>query len=231
MKKLLFAGLALVAVSAFVGDVQAQSTGTVQVIGQVNSVGALRWWDWTPENTESGVNTPGVQNDPLDFVLTVGDVAAGNNLNDFAGGAVQLILRSNTTYSLAAEVTSSSSLAGSIANGDMVLADIGMGLSSLASSGDGSRVMAHASTIQNSFGNDPTSAALGVDGDPTFTTSLGDLDAGAVTVLSGGRISRRGGRNSPNNGLLVDVSFAVAPQYYTPTNSFSADVEFTMTAP
>jgi hypothetical protein len=227
MKKVAFA-LALTMVLA--GTSHAQNTGTVTVNGTVGNAASLRWWSYTPLNTESGVNAPAPQNSPLLFTLDLGDVAAGNNLNAFAGGTVQLMLRSNNTYTLSAQVTSAAGF-GVAANGDVVQADIGFGLANLANSGP--LVLgdpATNSTIVGAFANDPSGAALDVDGVPTFSATLADL-AGPQPVLSGPRISAGGGMGSPNNGLLVDTIYALAPQLFTPTGAFSATVTYTMSTP
>lgn len=227
MKKVAFA-LALTMVLA--GTSHAQNTGTVTVNGTVGNAASLRWWSYTPLNTESGVNAPAVQGGPLSFVLDLGDVAAGNNLNTFAGGTVQLMLRSNNTYTLSAQVTASAGFGVAI-NGDVVQSDIGFGLANLSNSGP--LVLgdpATNSTIAPAFANDPSGAPLDVDGVPTFSTTLADL-AGPQPVLSGPRISAGGGMGSPNNGLLVDTIYALAPQLFTPTGAFSATVTYTMSTP
>ncbi len=241
MRKYLFLAGAL-ALGTFAMDAQAQSTGTVQIIGSVNPVGAIRWWAWTPANAgiETGVNTPNTQNQPLDFSIDVSDVAAGNNLNDVTGGNVTVILRSNEAYRLFAEVTASNNF-GLAANGDLELDDIGVGFTNLTGSGDGSRRMTApdpvaASTIIAGYDVDPTSVALEpVNFEPDWVgggiNTLGTLNGGSVEVVNGPRISRRGGRNSPNNGLLLDVGFALSPLYYSPVASWDATVELTMLTP
>jgi len=227
MKKVALA-LALTVVLA--GTSHAQNTGTVTVNGTVGNAASIRWWSYTPLNTEAGNNAPAVQGGPLSFVLDLGDVAAGNNLNTFAGGTVQLMLRSNNTYTLSAQVTASSGF-GVAANGDIVQGDVGFGLANLANSG--ALVLgdpAANSTISAAFASDPSGAALDGDGVPTYSATLADL-SGPQPVLSGPRISAGGGMGSPNNGLLVDTIYAVAPQLFTPTGAFSATVTFTMSTP
>jgi hypothetical protein len=207
----------------------AQSSGTVTVNGSVGSAAAIRWWSFTPLNAESGVNTPGTQNGPLDFQLDVGDVAAGNNVNTYAGGTVQLMLRSNAAYTLTAQVTATSGLTGG--PGQIADTDIGFGLANLANSG----VLvfgdpATNSTIAGGFGNDPSAAGKNADDVPNFATTLNDISA-ATPVLSGPRISNKGGMGSPNNGLLVDTIYAIGPQLFEPTGSFSATVTYTISTP
>jgi len=115
---------------------------------------AVRWWDYTPINAGTGSNTPAVQNGPLDFQVDVSDVAAGNNLDTYTGGTAQMIIRSNAPYTLTGNVTATSGF-GSVAAGDIALADIGYGVANLANSG--ARVFgdpAGGSTITAGFGSE-----------------------------------------------------------------------------
>jgi|GEM_PF-1280922 len=207
----------------------AQTSGTVTVNGSVAKSAAIRWWSYTALNSETGANSPNTQNSPLLFTLSLGDVSP-TNTNTYAGGRVKMILRSNASYVVSAQVTTQSGF-GSAANGDITLSDIGFGLGNLTNSG----VLvigdpAANSTIAGSFGNDPSAAAKNGDGVPSFTTSLNSVSAGSTQVLSGPRISKAGSVSSPNNGLLVDTVYAVGPQFFTPT-TFSATVTYTITTP
>lgn len=218
---------ALIAATGVVAS--AQSSGTVSVNGTVAKSAAIRWWSYTALNSETGANAPNTQNSPLVFTLSLGDVSP-TNTNDYAGGRVKMILRTNASYVVSAQVTASSGF-GSAANGDITLTDIGFGLGNLANSG----VLvigdpAADSTIAGSFGNDPSAASKNADGVPAFATSLNSVSAAATQVLSGPRISKAGSVNSPNNGLLVDTVYAVGPQFFTPT-TFSATVTYTITTP
>lgn len=231
MKTRLFVWAALVGVVA-ANSALAQNTGTIQVLGSVQPSAAIRWSDYSPINSETGTNAVNVWNAPLDFTLNLSDLAAGNNLNDYAGGSVQAVLRANAGYSLSAQISGTSGF-GSVAAGDLALSDVGFGVSGLANSGTGALVQGNPAadaTIAGAFGNDPGSAAKDVDEQPTFATTLADV-AASTQVLSGPRISKRGGRGSPNNGLLLDLGFAVGPQYYSPVATFSADVQFTLATP
>lgn len=218
---------ALIAATGVVAS--AQTTGTVSVNGTVAKSAAIRWWSYTALNSETGANAPNTQNSPLVFTLSLGDVSP-TNTNNYAGGRVKMILRSNASYVVSAQVTASSGF-GAAANGDITLTDIGFGLGNLANSG----VLvigdpAVDSTIAGSFGNDPSAASKNGDGVPAFATSLNNVAAAATQVLSGPRISKAGSVSSPNNGLLVDTVYAVGPQFFTPT-TFSATVTYTITTP
>jgi len=205
----------------------AQSTGTVTLNGSVAKSASIRWWSFTALNTETGTNSPNTQNSPLLFTLNVGDVSPAN-LNNYAGGKVKVILRTNAAYALSAQVTASSGF-GAV-SGDISLSDVGFGLANLANSG--ALVFGDPATnsvIAGSFGNDPSAAAKNADGVPTFPTSLNNVSS-ATQVLSGPRISKGGSVSSPNNGLLVDTVYAIGPQYFTPT-TFSATVTYTITTP
>jgi hypothetical protein len=215
MPFLLLLALFLVALALLPADVFAQSSGTVNITGRVDKAAAMRWWTFSAINTEIGTNAPAVQNGPLDFTLDVSDVAAGNNNNTYAGGTVQLMLRSNTTFNLDAQVTASSGF-GAAAAGDAALSDVGFGIGGLANSG--AKVFgdpATGSTITAAFANDPSAAAKDVDEEPIFTSTLADIAASG----------------SPNNGMLVDCTYAIGPQFYTPANPISATVTFTLATP
>lgn len=209
------------------GTVSAQSTGSVNINGSVAKSASIRWWSFTALNTETGTNAPNTQNSPLLFTLSVGDVSPANS-NNYAGGKVKVILRTNAAYALSAQVTASSGFGA--ASGDLRLADVGFGLANLANSG--ALVFGDPATdsvIAGSFGNDPSAAAKNADGVPTFPTSLNNVSS-VTQVLSGPRISKGGSVSSPNNGLLVDTIYAIGPQYFTPT-TFSATVTYTITTP
>ncbi len=214
--------LAIAAGTAF-----AQNTGTVTINGSVAKSASIRWWSFTALNSETGTNAPNTQNSPLVFTMSVGDVSPANT-NNYAGGKVKVILRTNAAYALSAQVTASSGFGA--ASGDISLSDVGFGLANLANSG--ALVFGDPATnsvIAGSFGNDPSAAAKNADGVPTFPTSLSNVSS-ATQVLSGPRISKGGSVSSPNNGLLVDTVYAIGPQYFTPT-TFSATVTYTITTP
>ena len=205
----------------------AQSTGTVTINGSVAKSASIRWWSFTALNTETGTNSPNTQNSPLLFTLNVGDVSPANS-NNYAGGKVKVILRTNAAYALSAQVTASSGFGA--ASGDITLSDVGFGLANLANSG--ALVFGDPATdsvVAGSFGNDPSAASKNADGVPAFPTSLNNVSS-ATQVLSGPRISKGGSVSSPNNGLLVDTIYAIGPQYFTPT-TFSATVTYTITTP
>lgn len=211
-------------------EAAAQSTGTVNVIGHVAKAAAVRWWDFTPINSGFGSNSPAVQNGPLDFQVNVSDLAAGNNLDAYTGGTAQMAIRSNSPYTLTAQVTASSGF-GAVAAGDIALTDIGYGIAGLTNSG--AKVFgdpAAGSSITAGFGSDPAAAAKDVDEEPIFSATIDDV-SGGVQILSGPRISNRGGIGSPNNGLLINTSYAIGPQFYTPTNPISATVTYTLATP
>ena len=208
----------------------AQSTGTVNINGRVDKSAAVRWWSFTAINAEVGVNTPATQNGALDFQLDLSDVAAGNNLQNYTGGTAQLMIRSNAAFTLDAQVTSSAGF-GAAAAGDLALSDVGFGISGLTNSGP--KVFgdpAAGSTITVGFDADPAAAPKDVDEEPTFGATLSDV-SGGLQILSGPRISNRGGIGSPNNGMLIDTKYAVGPQFYTPVDPFTATVTYTLATP
>jgi hypothetical protein len=227
IKQLLKLTCLVIVLSAAAVVASAQTTGTVTVNGSVAKSASIRWWSFTALNTETGANAPNTQNSPLLFTLTMGDVSPAN-ANNYAGGKVKVVLRTNAAYVLSAQVSASSGFGA--ASGDLRLADVGFGLANLANSGD--LVFGDPATdsvVAGSFGNDPSSAAKNADGVPTFATSFNNLSA-ATQVLSGPRISKGGSVSSPNNGLLVDTIYAIGPQFFTPT-TFSATVTYTITTP
>jgi hypothetical protein len=226
----LMQGAALVALAATA--TMAQSSGTVTINGSVGNAVSIRWWAGSSFGGATGNNAPPTQNAPLSYTLNLGDVSP-NNTASSVGGTVTVVLRSNVGYTLSAQVTSSSGF-GTVGNtnGDISLADIGFGLRNLRASGTGSLVTSNAvsgSTIAAPFNNDPSGASVDGDGIPSYSATLNNISA-STTVLTGPRISRGGGIISPNNGLLVDTIYAVVPQFFTPTGSFSATVTYTITA-
>ena len=222
----------IVAMTAMVAAAQTD-TGTVTINGSVGKAASLRWYSFTNLNSTSGTNAPNTQNSPLSFTLNVGDVSP-NNTNSYVGGTVTVILRTNSNYTLSAQVTASSGFgAAGNTNGDIALTDIGFGLTNLASSGSGSLVTSTAvsgSSFAGSFGNNPSAAAKNADGIPSFTTTLNNISA-ATQVLSGPRISKGGGLTSPNNGLLVDTNYTIGPQFFNATGNFSATITYTLATP
>jgi hypothetical protein len=220
------------AMTAAVASAQSD-TGTVQINGSVQKAASLRWWSFTNNNATSGVNAPNTQNSPLAFTLNLGDVSP-NNLNNYVGGSVKVVLRTNAAYTLSAALTSNSGFGASgNTNGDIALSDIGFGLANIAASGalvTGTAVSG--SSVTSPYNNDPSAASKDADGIPAFTSTLGGLatTAPGTQVMAGPRISRGGSNSSPNNGLLVDTIYAVGPQFFTPT-SFSATVTYTLVTP
>lgn len=230
MKRIAVIALALVALTTT--SALAQSTGTLTILGKVNKASAIRWQSFTSLNSEVGSNTPAVANSPLSFTLDVDDIAAGNNLNSYAGGTVQMILRSNAAYDLTAEVTTNTGF-GVLAAGDVVLSDVGFGVAGLANSGAGTKVFGNPAvdgTVSGTFASNPALASKDVDDEPIFANTLADV-AAPTTIVSGPRISNRGGVNSPNNGLLVNTTLAFGPLFFTPVDPFSATVTFTLATP
>lgn len=223
------ASLAIV-LSVTAGIASAQTSGTVTVNGSVAKSAAIRWWSYTALNSEVGANAPAIQNSPLAFTLSLGDVSP-TNTNSYAGGKVMMILRTNAAYAVSAQVTANSGF-GVAGSGDISLSDVGFGVGNLANSG----VLvfgdpATNSVIAGAFGNDPSAAVKDADGIPGFATSLNNVAAAATQVLSGPRISKAGSVSSPNNGLLVNTVYAVGPQFFTPVPAFSATVTYTITTP
>ena len=221
-----------VAMTAAVASAQTD-TGTVQINGSVQNSASLRWWSFANNNATSGVNAPNTQNSPLAFTLNLGDVSP-NNTNNYVGGSVRVILRTNANYVLSAALTASSGFgANGNTNGDIALTDIGFGLANIAASGPlvGATAVS-GSSVTAPYNNDPSAAAKNVDGIPTFTSTLGGLatTAPGTQVMTGPRISRGGSNSSPNNGLLVDTIYAVGPQFFTPV-SFAATVTYTLVTP
>ncbi|MCA9752234.1 MAG: hypothetical protein R3B81_05750 [bacterium] len=231
MKKTLsLVAAGLVVASLLPVDAFAQSTGNVNIVGRVDKAAAIRWWSFAPTNSGVGSNAPATQNGALDFSLDVSDVAAGNNLDSYTGGAVQMMIRSNAPFNLTAQVTASSGF-GSVAAGDIALTDVGFGLSGLTNSGP--KVFGDPATnsvVSPGFSADPAVASKDVDEEPIFSATIDDL-SGGVQIISGPRVSNRGGVGSPNNGMLIDTSYAIGPQFYSPTDPIQATVTYTLATP
>ena len=132
IKQLLKLTCLVIVLSAAAVVASEQTTGTVTVNGSVAKSASIRWWSFTALNTETGANAPNTQNSPLLFTLTMGDVSPAN-ANNYAGGKVKVVLRTNAAYVLSAQVSASSGFGA--ASGDLRLADVGFGLANLANSG------------------------------------------------------------------------------------------------
>lgn len=208
-------------------EATAQTSGAVRLVGSVREMVSVRFH--SDQSFGTGVTGSNAATDGrLDYTLDLGQVGVvpGRD-NGLRGGAVNLILRSNTPYLLSASVVAQGF--GSRPD-EMQLSDIGFGLprSAIAPSGDKARSEG-TQHLDTRFDSDPIAATVR-NGAPVFDATLEDLQGGAP-LLRGDRISYGGGLQSPTNGLVVSTRYAVLPQYFRGNSDFEATVVYTISSP
>lgn len=224
MRRLVFTAVMLLPLAAL-----AQSTGTVRITGHVTQMASLKLHSASTfgggvRGTNSGVDGA------LDYNLELGDVGlVQGRPNDPRGAEVTLALRSNTTYVLTATVVGSGFQGGS--KDEIQLSDIGFGIVGGQIRPSGDRARSQNTTFTDArFDNDPAQVPVSVEGAPTYSATLEDLQ-GEVPLLRGDAISHGGSFRSPNNALLVPTKYAVHPQYFKRNEGFQAVVVYTLTTP
>lgn len=211
-------------------------TGDVIINGSVGTTLSIRYW--SSSLAGGAVETSAqVQEDPLQFVMNLGNVADLTNPAPYIGGRVRIGLESVLPYALSAQAFTANFGSGP---GDFTPADIGFGIGDLACEGPGGgngngrpfqcrTITLPGSVIQAPYDNDPLSAAK-VNNVPQFQATLADL-ASAQTLLTGPRISYPS-LNGVRRPLTVETRYAVGPQFWNNRNtSFQAMVLYTISNP
>jgi len=217
-----------------------QTSGTATLNGSVGNAAQLSSGGSptvTGTATGTAASTQSAQNSALTATLNLGDVSP-NNANAVVKIVMPIQIRSNQTFKLNVQRTAGPNILAAGAGGGSSIAagDVGFGLVNVRQSGaTGALLTATAvsgTTASGSFGNDPSTATVNADGIPTYATTLNNLSTATTTqVASGPRISNGGGLNSPNNAILIDVVFAVVPQFFTPVASFQEVLTFSLVSP
>ncbi|MBF5043137.1 hypothetical protein FGE12_12130 [Aggregicoccus sp. 17bor-14] len=197
-------------------------TGKVTINAHVSSSVSLSF-----DSMTSGV-TGGPANGKLDHTIDFKDVAATTAATSLKTEDVVMRLRSNTPYVLqaVASVTSDGGASGANALG---LDDIGFGITDVGNtSANLVDTTTDHTTDATTYKYDPSSADVST-GEVAFTHTLQDLQAAAVDVAQGGRISKGGNVKSDNNYITVTTRYSILPQFFEPTTSdFVAVVNFTL---
>ena len=98
--------------------------------------------------------------------------------------------------------------------------DIGFGIGNVRPQNFGSDKLTATATninILGNFGTNPVTALL-VNGTPRYQSSLADIFTTPTPIFTGGRTVKRGILGEDGNSILVDLTFVITPQYYTPTD-------------
>jgi hypothetical protein len=221
------AALAFAILVAAAAGASAQTTGQVQMTGQVSNFVELRSGGavtLTGASGGAGVGTDGVANSPLAVVVDLGELGPAN-ANSFVKLSVPLKMRSNVAYQL--DMTGSVTGAGSTAY-SLKASDVGFGLVTSARASS-----LHTGTDTSAANSDPTSGgATDSNGRWAFSGANSNLGAfsTAAEVLSGPRINKAVPR-SDNTGLTLPAVFAIKPQFYDPTALVTITADFTISAP
>lgn len=221
----------LVLAAALAPSVQAQTSGTVAISGNVGAVVKLTSGGMASlaGNVGGGVTVQSPSDAALATAVNFGDVGPGNP-NAYVCFTQPLFLRSIAASTVSAAVTAASFGA---AAGDLQKDDVGIGFTNLTAGGPPALVDISTTTITAGFGSDPCAAPKDADGVPTFAATLNSLATatpGTAVVTSTGPISLAGSFNSPSNEADLDLKLAIAPQAFT-TGVFSATITLTMTTP
>ena len=170
---------------------------------------------------------------PTTLTIDFGEVGP-SNANSFVTATVPLRLRSNVSYTLKMNAATMTYGSGTPDANSVTLADIGFGVLSTARDSGGGVATGTDTTAATASG-DPTSGSKGAvnstSGRYVYNTgySLGDYTS-STTVLSGPRIMNAMVPTANTNGLVVNTTFAIKPQFFTP-GSFSTSVTFTISNP
>jgi hypothetical protein len=152
---------------------------------------------------------------------------------------LQLQLRSNYLYKLTANaavtsgITDGTATVASNTAGAIKTGDIGFGFTAaLDASGasvvNGGLTPTRTDTIVTGFDASSGWPSITDGRTPSFTKTLHDIYGSDVQILSGDRISASGDNSSDDNFLLVTLSIAAVPQYWTPAAGFSGTVTLTI---
>ena len=172
-------------------------------------------------------------NSPTTLTIDFGEVGP-SNANSFVTATVPLRLRSNVSYTLKMGASAMTYGSGTPDASSVTLADIGFGVLSTARDSGGG-VASGTDTIAATASGDPTSGSKGAvsatTGRYVYNTgfSLGDYTS-STTILSGPRIMNAMVPTANTNGLVVNTTFTIKPQFFTP-GSFSTSVTFTISNP
>jgi len=215
-RTLLILAVAILACAPFAA---AQTGGTISLSGTIGPYFSM--------TTSSGANNPSATvswTAPADIQPTTGGTLTTNDTTN----PLYVYLRSNYKYKVTAAVSATFSDPGNNDLGNYIqLSDIGFGVRSTATTGDGTDVANSTVSIINTFDYHSGWPSI-TDGLTPFDGSanhgnLANAGTGGAQIFSGQRISKRGNISAANNALKVQLGVAVLPQFFTP-GAFSTTI-------
>ena len=159
----------------------------------------------TPVSTQSA---PGAR---LESHLSFGNVAANSGVRRVRI-SIPVRISATTNYKLELQRTPFSG------SSSIQPQDVGFGiLNARPQTGNNPKLTAHAASlsINGNFGTNPAFAPL-VNGVPHYAATFADLSESPVTVLTGTPTVAEGKLGENDNSILVDLTFVIVPQYFTP---------------
>ncbi len=227
----------VVAVCAAPALAQTADSGSTTLQGSVSGYVEVRAGGAATISTGGTITNNKIKGDrlnsPTTLTIDFGEVGP-SNANSFVTAAVPLRLRSNVSYTLKMNAAAMTYGSGTPDANSVTLADIGFGVLSTARDSGGGVATGTDTTAATASG-DPTSGSKGAvnstSGRYVYNTgySLGDYTS-STTILSGPRIMNAMVPTANTNGLVVNTTFAIKPQFFTP-GSFSTSVTFTISNP
>jgi hypothetical protein len=223
--------------SASLASAQVLDSGSITLQGTVTGYVEIRAGgpSTISGNSGGGITNNKVKgdnlNNPTTLTIDFGDVGPANTSN-FVTVSVPLRLRSNLSYTLRMS-SAAMTYGGGPSDADSVtLADIGFGV--ISATRDSGGIASGTDTIAASASGDPTTGANGgPNGAGRYVYnanhSLNNYTT-STTILSGPRINNAMVPTANTNGLVVNTTFCLKPQFFTP-GSFSTSVTFTISNP
>jgi hypothetical protein len=185
------------------------NTGSITITGSVGKMVALS----TGADGAFGNQTVAFNATTNTLVMDDADTAV-------VAPAVPFRMRSNTGYELVASVATG---AGHSASSDVLPADINITFADAAATG--AKVMPNASRVDTS--TLPAGSTLASISTTNTTTNV---TSPTKVVLTGSRISNKGGPQSNDNALSSSATVSIKPQFFTANVNFEYVVTLTMLA-
>lgn len=203
MKKIL--GVVAFAVSTAAFAAPPSDKGTITIKGTV------------PEMLSISSATETILAGVIDFTAELAADTTGAKIAE----TIPFRLRSNVAYALVASVKDNSAV-----GNDVLPADIGIAVAD--ATGSGTKVMG---TSGAPASRTDTAATLATGTLADFPTTVAGDVSGDLQILSGTRISAKGGTNSPDNFLGSSITASIVPQFFAPNLAFEYVMTLTMVSP
>lgn len=188
-----------------VSGVFAQSASVSLTSGGFSSVGGER--PGTPLSTQPAAGQI------LSANLNFGDIAAADGGERRIRITMPIRISATTNYKIEIQRTPFS-------GGGIEPKDIGFGIGSIRPQSSGIGLTANAANlnIAGNFASNPQTAPIR-NGIPMFGATLADIGETPVVILTGVPTVADGVLGEDKNSVLVDLTFVIVPQYFTPTDS------------